>query len=104
VNPRERKVACGAMTLRIDPRDNVATALSDLPEGSKIEVEVGGAPETIRLRAAVPLGHKVALLDIPAGGPVIKYGEPIGLARSAIARGDHVHVHNVDSRPPGGGT
>ncbi len=40
-------------------------------------------------------GHKYALRDIAEGEDVIKYGMPIGHATRMIARGEHVHVHNV---------
>ena len=33
--------------------------------------------------------------DIPKDKPVIKYGRPVGKAVQAIAKGAHVHVHNV---------
>ena len=40
-------------------------------------------------------GHKYALRDIAAGEPVIKYGNPIGIATAPIKKGEHVHTHNV---------
>lgn len=40
-------------------------------------------------------GHKYALRDIAEGENIIKYGMPIGHATRAIAKGEHVHVHNV---------
>lgn len=40
-------------------------------------------------------GHKYALRDIASGENVVKYGMPIGHATQAIAKGEHVHVHNV---------
>ena len=40
-------------------------------------------------------GHKYALRDIAEGENVIKYGMPIGHATRPIAKGEHVHVHNV---------
>ncbi len=43
------------------------------------------------------LGHKLARRAIARGEKVIKYGVPIGRATVPIARGDHVHVHNVRS-------
>jgi altronate dehydratase len=43
------------------------------------------------------MGHKFALRPIASGENVIKYGEPIGETTAAIARGEHVHVHNVVS-------
>ena len=45
----------------------------------------------------IPLGHKVAARDIAAGEKIIKYGAPIGSATRAIASGEHVHTHNVQS-------
>lgn len=79
--------------LRISERDNVAVALEVIEAGRVVELP--GA--RVVARATIPSGHKVALVDIPAGQPVIKYGSPIGLATAAIAAGDHVHVHNVES-------
>ena len=40
-------------------------------------------------------GHKYALRDIAEGENIIKYGMPIGHATAKIAKGEHVHVHNV---------
>ena len=40
-------------------------------------------------------GHKYARRDIAADENIIKYGMPIGHAVRAIAKGEHVHVHNV---------
>ena len=40
-------------------------------------------------------GHKYAVCDIKCGENVIKYGFPIGHATSDIAKGEHVHTHNV---------
>ena len=38
----------------------------------------------------VPSGHKLALVDIPAGGPILRYGCVIGTARADIPRGGWV--------------
>lgn len=75
------------------PEDNVATALSDLAAGES--VQAGGHRVTVR--QPIPFGHKLALVPIPAGATVIKYGAPIGRATATIAPGEHVHVHNVES-------
>lgn len=45
--------------------------------------------------AAVPIGHKIALKAIAKGAAVVKFGQTIGLAKKAIAEGEHVHIHNV---------
>lgn len=41
------------------------------------------------------VGHKYALKDIHVGEPIIKYGLPIGTATQFIAKGEHVHTHNI---------
>ena len=74
----------------VDSRDSVATALRDLDEGDRLDVAGG-----VTLREPVARGHKVAVADIGAGAPVIKFGFPIGTATQAIARGAHVHSHNM---------
>ncbi|MBO4510339.1 MAG: altronate dehydratase [Lachnospiraceae bacterium] len=43
----------------------------------------------------VATGHKVALCDIAQGEDIIKYGFPIGHATDNIAKGEHVHSHNL---------
>lgn len=43
-------------------------------------------------------GHKVALTHINEGEDVIKYGYPIGRATCDIAKGDHVHSHNMKTK------
>ena len=48
-------------------------------------------------RGEVPMGHKIALADIPQGSPVIKYGYPIGTATKDIRAGEFVHTHNLCS-------
>ena len=64
--------------IRINPEDNVAVALTDLPKGEAVE--------GVRLLTDVPRGHKVVLRDLRAGENVIKYGYPIGhVTRDAAA-------------------
>jgi len=89
----------------IHERDTVAVALETLPAGSEVTVATGDAqPQRIKLISPIPMGHKFALKDHEKGTPVIKYGEPMGTSTSAIARGEHVHVHNVvGKKEPGGG-
>ncbi len=45
--------------------------------------------------------HKYALRDIKRGENIIKYGQPIGHATEDIAKGDHVHTHNVKTNLSG---
>lgn len=84
--------------LRLSAIDNVLVALRELQPGEA----VADGPRSFATRAAVPFGHKVAADDIDRGAAIVKYGEVVGRATQQIARGDHVHVHNVVSaRLPG---
>ena len=75
--------------IRIHPDDNVVVALEDIKQGETLGgLGVCAAEDVAR-------GHKLALREIREGEPVIKYGNPIGLAKSDIAPGAWVHVHNV---------
>jgi galactarate dehydratase len=73
-------------TIRMHPRDNVAIVANDggLPVGTVL-------PEGLTLRDQVPQGHKVALVDVPAEAPVLRYGVVIGYALKDIAAGSWVH-------------
>ena len=82
--------------LVVDAKDDVATALRAIERGEIVEVEVSGRPETVRALKGIPFGHKIALRDLQRGEPILKYGEVIGLATQRIAKGEHVHVHNVE--------
>lgn len=87
----------------LNPKDSVATALSDLEAGSVIEIRADGKPLSITLRDNIPFAHKFSLKAIAVGEPVVKYGEVIGEASKPIKQGEHVHVHNVVSRRLGSG-
>jgi altronate hydrolase len=78
------------LTIRIDPVDTVAVAVKILAKGTRID-------GNIVTRAAILFGHKVALVPIKKGAPVIKYGESIGKATKNIRPGDWVHSHNLGS-------
>jgi hypothetical protein len=79
--------------LRLHPDDNVLTVIATLHPGD--EVQVGEA--LVGITSPLPLGHKVAARAIAAGEKILKYGVPIGSASHAIAAGEHVHTHNLQS-------
>ena len=45
----------------------------------------------------ISAGHKIALVDIKKGEPIIKYGMVIGKATKDIKKGEWVHTHNMKS-------
>jgi len=83
--------------LRINPADNVAMALHDLPAGTPLDLGASEGVLAIANTEPIPFGHKVAIAPIRQGQEVIKYGASIGVARGDIAPGQHVHVHNLAS-------
>ena len=81
--------------------DNVAVVVvEDLTAGTRARGVVTHDDSTfeIEVRADVPIGHKVALQDFAEGDTAIKYGEDIGKIVAPIAKGDHVHTHNLKTK------
>ena len=72
--------------IQVDPRDTVATVVNEggLPAGTQFD-------SGLTLLEDIPEAHKIALVDIPAGAPVLRYGSVIGHAERAIAKGSWVH-------------
>ena len=87
------------LALKVNDRDNVATLFADnVCAGTEVEVrDKKGNAQRVVVNEEIPYGHKLALEDIEASRPVIKYGEELGIARTAIRKGDYVHIHNLDS-------
>ncbi len=71
--------------------DQVAVAAKPIPKEAKVTI---GA-HSITTLEPVPLGHKVAVVDIAAGEPVRKFGQIIGFASEPIPAGARVHVQNL---------
>ena len=79
--------------LLLHPDDNILVARRDIAAGERVELD----GETFTIPNAVELGHKLARRDIAADARVLKYGAPIGSMKTAVARGEHVHMHNLRS-------
>ncbi len=73
--------------------DNVAVATADVARGERVQV----TDRQLVAKDEIPLGHKMAIVDIGAGSKVRKFGVPIGSATADIAAGCHVHIHNIKS-------
>jgi (2R)-sulfolactate sulfo-lyase subunit alpha len=80
--------------------DDVGVAVIDLKKGASAgAVTLEGKPAgRVKLRDRVPLGHKVAMRDLAKDAKVIKYGREIGKAVKPIAKGAHVHIHNLKTQ------
>lgn len=104
IEPSGRPLA----TFTLDDCGHDALTLTDraVRAGARLLREISG--EHLRVRCAesvteieagepIPLCHKVSLLPIEVGGPIVKYGQKIGEALGPIAAGRHVRVHNMRS-------
>ncbi len=80
-----------SLTVRLDPSDNVVTAIKPMELGA--EAEPGVATTGL-----IPRGHKIATADVAKGDVIRKYAQIIGYAATDIAAGDHVHTQNVEFR------
>src|SRR5438105_1964650 len=72
--------------IKIDPRDTVAIVVNEggLKAGTRFD-------SGLTLTEDVPEAHKIALADIAAGEPIVRYGSVIGYALANIPRGSWVH-------------
>jgi SAF domain len=79
--------------LLLHPDDNILVARRDISAGERVELD----GESFVIPAAIELGHKLARRALDADTRVLKYGAPIGSMKMAVARGEHVHLHNLRS-------
>lgn len=75
------------ISIRLNPEDNVDIALADLLPGTE---HLG-----VKVTERIARGHKFANRDIRSGENIRRYGQIIGAATQDIAKGTHVHVHNI---------
>ncbi|OHE22342.1 MAG: altronate dehydratase [Syntrophus sp. GWC2_56_31] len=87
-----------AKALKINTRDNCAVLLTDVKGGEPVEVRTDAGVSRLDARCAIASGHKIALVGLAVDQPIIKYGEEIGRAQTAIEPGDWIHLHNVYCR------
>ena len=83
--------------LKINPADNVAVAIVNLPAGESLSVD----GIDITLNEDVPAGHKFALKDFAEGEDIIKYGYPIGHTKMAKRQGDWMNENNIKTNLAG---
>jgi len=69
-------------SVKVHADDNVAIVVAS--KGARAGQTLA---DGTRLRDNVPMGHKVALVNIAEGAPIVRYGEVIGHADRDIAKG-----------------
>jgi (2R)-sulfolactate sulfo-lyase subunit alpha len=83
------------------PSDTVGVAVTDdIKKGQEITGRMMATGELLKLTSLddIPLGHKIALVDIDDQSTIIKYGHDIGRAVARIKKGRHVHVQNLRTK------
>ena len=80
-------------------QDQVGVATQDIQRSENVEGVYmdNGKKISVLCKDDIPLGHKIALVNMRKGDRVIEYGEQIGVATQDVAQGSHVHTHNIKS-------
>jgi (2R)-sulfolactate sulfo-lyase subunit alpha len=83
------------------PKDNVGViVIEGLKAGTEMDGTITETETDVALHSKndIPIGHKIALVDLKAGTTVIKYGEDIGKIVKDVKKGEHVHTHNMKTK------
>jgi hypothetical protein len=77
----------------IHEADNVLVCCQAAETGESVELD----GEYVELTTNIDIGHKIARQSLLRNQKIIRYGVSIGSATSDIAKGSHVHIHNMKS-------
>ena len=81
--------------IQINPKDNVAIAVQAVAKGTEL------LPGVVTL-SDISQGHKIALVDIPKDGAIIRYGVTLGYALDPNGKGQWINEHMLRlPTPPG---
>ncbi len=92
---RGEPIALNEVAVLLYANDDVAIARVPLNRGVVLRLPEEITGGLIEVTQRILSGHKVALHDIAAGQPVLRYGSIIGYATQPIQAGAHVHNHNL---------
>jgi (2R)-sulfolactate sulfo-lyase subunit alpha len=84
-----------------DEKDNVGVVVIETTKkGQDCNAWIMENNKTVKVSSTneVPLGHKIAMIDLKEGDTILKYGHDIGKVIKSIKKGEHVHVHNVKTK------
>lgn len=82
-----------APLILLHPDDNILVCVKQIRAGDEINIE----QDIIASPIDIGVGHKVARFALESGAKVYRYGAPIGSMIEAVAKGHHVHMHNMKS-------
>ena len=84
-----------------DAEDTVAVVVVEgVKSGTAMTGWIMDDDRTIDLEARqdIPIGHKVALIDLSDKDTVIKYGQDVGRMVASAGKGHHVHTQNMKTK------
>ena len=81
------------LLVKVNDADNVAIAVQEIKAGTQVTDEVV-------TRHDIPQAHKVALVDILKGEPVIRYGVILGYAKDDIEKGGWINEFMLELPTP----
>ena len=84
-----------------DQKDNVGVVVVEKitpKQDCKCWIMENDGSTNIQSIDEIPLGHKIAMIDLKEGDTILKYGHDIGKVVKSIKKGEHVHVHNVKTK------
>lgn len=79
--------------------DHVGVAVVDIDGGERVHgifMDDDSAID-VEAKAAIPLGHKIAIAALDPEAEVLEYGIPIGKTTAPFEPGSYVHTHNLRS-------
>ena len=82
--------------LIMDIKDNIGIIKQEVSKGQTIMIQSTDLEDLIEVKEDIPFGFKIAIKDILQKEIIYKFGEAIGMATVPIAKGEMVHVHNVE--------
>lgn len=82
-----------APVILLHPDDNILVCVKQFHPGDEISID----GETFISEIDIAVGHKIARVNLQQGDKVYRYGAPIGSMTDAVAKGQHVHMHNMKS-------
>ena len=82
--------------LKSNVHDTIVVATQPIKKGETVVVDGERLVDAVE---DIEAGYKVAIVEVPEGEKVYRYGEPIVQATRRIRPGEWTHVHNTRPIP-----
>lgn len=82
-----------AQVILLHPSDNIVVCVAHIYAGDQIDIDA----QAVSVSHDIDVGHKLARRALNVGDKIYRYGAPIGSMTQAVAMGEHVHMHNMQS-------